>query len=278
MASRSSSESADSPTKSAALYSPVAVGAMTLTLGDAAIYRVIHRAQQKPYILLLFPNKQSRSILFANLLNHLSIPGVAEMIDIVQSTANTYYIFRDTPGMSLSEYLVENYEMEEKDVVELGNRLCKILLSIETARPGQTLDHLAPCNIFIGPNNDCTIVPTGFQSQDNTFTTTGLSIGEQFYYAPEKLKNGISNPRTSVYALGAILYATVVGRDPARQPHVFYPLRKQNSVLSKKLEQIILKCMDPDPGKRYPSILQLHRQLTRLNNAKPSFLSLFKKK
>ena len=253
-------------------------------VGNAAVYRVAHKYTEKTYILLLFSQEQSGSDLYPHLFSRLNIPGLAQMLDIVQSGKDTYYVFSDIHGQSLSEYLVENYEMPEANVIQMGLHLCDILCDMEDSISREILDMITPASIFANLEGQYTIIPVGLRDNGETSSIPkNLRIGEQFYYAPEKLKSGISSTRTAIYALGAVLYAAVVGRDPAREPHVFYPLRKRNSTLSEALEQIILKCMDPNPDKRYQSFHQLHKQLTRLANGntiktRPSLLSFFKRK
>ena len=150
---------------------------------------------------------------------------------------------------------------------------------LTTAISDEICDTLTAANIFISPDKRAIFLPVAFKKTGSISPIPqNLNAGEQFYYAPEKLKTGISDTRTAIYALGAVLYAAVVGRDPAREPHVFYPLRKRNSTLSSELEHIILKCMEPDPDKRYQSFKKLHKQLENLTKSasysKPT-LSIF---
>lgn len=248
--------------------------------GDTAVYRVRHKYSGTTAILLLFPNIPTQVELTSQLFRRADTSGLGELIDIVQTRDSIYWIFRDSVGQSLSEHLVQNYEMEETAVVSMGIQLCQTLLYLEQRYPEEILDAITAANIFVKGDGTYTIIPTGFKKRGAQYPTLqNLNMGERFYYAPEKLQTGISDPSTIIYALGAVLYAAVVGRDPARQPHVFYPLRKRHSTLSQSLEQIITKCMDPNPKKRFSSIRQLHKQLTRLSGekTKPSLFSFFKR-
>ncbi len=85
---------------------------------------------------------------------------------------------------------------------------------------------------------------------------------------------------TDVYALGAILYETLTGRPPFLGESAMHtiqqvlhgnvvPPRQLQPKLPKDLETICLKCLQREPGSRYPTALELAEDLGRFREHKP---------
>lgn len=62
---------------------------------------------------------------------------------------------------------------------------------------------------------------------------------------------GRTDGRTDIYSLGATAYHLLTGHSPAAYPYEIYPIRHWNENLSGGLEEIILRCTESDPDKRY---------------------------
>ena len=105
-------------------------------------------------------------------------------------------------------------------------------------------------------------------------------LGTPAYMAPEQalVESARIGPATDVYALGAILYATLTGSPPqpgtwwelisylenGQLPH-FPPSRRRD----RDLEAVCLKCLALDPEQRYASALELGEDLNRYLNRLP---------
>src|SRR5262245_59122996 len=101
-------------------------------------------------------------------------------------------------------------------------------------------------------------------------TGSGAIMGTPSYMAPEQLDAGKAavGPRADVYALGAVLYESLTGRPPflgdspiatVDQVRRLEPasIRSMQPQCPRDLETICLKCLQKEPGRRYPSAAAL---------------------
>ncbi len=107
-------------------------------------------------------------------------------------------------------------------------------------------------------------------------TQSGYAIGTPYYMSPEQARGDLDRigPRSDVYNLGVILYEMLAGRVPflGRSNVEIYekirheeprPPRDYNATTPKDLQNICLKAMEKDPGKRYRSAKEFAEDLRR---------------
>ncbi|MEM7355197.1 MAG: protein kinase, partial [Acidobacteriota bacterium] len=113
-------------------------------------------------------------------------------------------------------------------------------------------------------------------------TQTGMALGTPHYMAPEQVNTAIGDldPRTDVYALGATLYKLLTGKTPfADHPDAMVvhlvvhekPPSPRRLVpdLPRDLEAIVLRCLEKEPARRYPSARALYEDLRRYLDRQP---------
>ncbi len=111
-------------------------------------------------------------------------------------------------------------------------------------------------------------------------TRAGIPVGTPSYMPPEQARGDTLDARADVYAIGAILYATLTGRPPFQSPSVDQTIRRvlneeplsireQQPSTPRDLETICLKCLAKDRNSRYASASDLADDLERWLKGEP---------
>jgi serine/threonine-protein kinase len=102
-------------------------------------------------------------------------------------------------------------------------------------------------------------------------TRTGAAIGTRGYMSPEQWEGAKEiGPRTDVFALGVTLYEALTlelpyGRDPiAHRARLAPPPSRRAPIVSRHLDAVILKAIDPEPKGRFASAAELQAEWSRI--------------
>lgn len=162
------------------------------------------------------------------------------------------------------------------EVARLGARIATGLIDLHR----QQVIHfdLKPANIlFRDATGEAVFVDFGLSRHaklpDLFSEEIRVPMGTAPYIAPEQVLRNRTDPRSDIFSLGAILYELVTGAQPFGAPDTTSGLKRRiwadpkppraiNPDVPPWLQEIILRCLDPDPTKRYPSARQLAFDLT----------------
>ena len=114
-------------------------------------------------------------------------------------------------------------------------------------------------------------------------TKSGVPFGSPPYMAPEQAEGKLKaiGPPTDVYGLGCILYELLTGNPPFRGEGQLdtlrqviadapIPPRRVRKDIPDELEAIVLKCLEKDRRRRYPSARELAEDLDRFLAGAPT--------
>jgi eukaryotic-like serine/threonine-protein kinase len=148
-------------------------------------------------------------------------------------------------------------------VVETGKLIATALASLNS----QLVSHLdlKPDNIFL-TNRGAVLIDFGLarhaELPDLLAQESSVPMGTPAYISPEQVLGDRTSPNSDIFSLGCILYEMATGQKPFGEPtgkagmeRRLYqkprPPRMQNPAVPRWLQEIILKCLEVDPARRY---------------------------
>jgi serine/threonine protein kinase len=206
----------------------------------------------------------------------LQHPNIVHVYDIGEHQGWTFISLEFLEGGNLAKTL-DGRPRTPADAAELIETLARAVHAAH--QRGVVHRDLKPANVLLTSDGTPKITDFGLAKRIDLEvgqTRTGAVMGTPCYMAPEQAegKSKVIGPATDVYALGAMLYELLTGRPPFHSDSAFgimlqvvnndpVPPRRLQPRLPPTLERICLKCLNKDPGQRYPSALALAEELKR---------------
>lgn len=128
---------------------------------------------------------------------------------------------------------------------------------------------IKPANILINSEGQIKVGDFGLvklvgRKLETAITLSQVAMGTPDYAAPESIEvGGTVDHRADVYSLGVVFYELLTGKVPRgawKPPSAFVPVNP-------RLDQIVVKAMQPDPGQRYQSAAQLKEAIVAVQAA-----------
>ena len=249
--------------------------------GMSTVYLAMNERANKPWAIKEvrkdgtgdFEVVRQSLIVETDMLKQLKHPCLPSIVDVIDSEGCFLIVMDYIEGNTLLKTLQENGAQPQEHVIEWAKQLCDVLGYLHTRKPPIIYRDLKPGNIMLKPDGNITLIDFGTArtyKRENIEDTTCL--GTRGYAAPEQFGGrGQTDERTDIYCLGATLYHLVTGHNPSSPPYEIYPIRKWDQNLSAGLEQIISKCTQQDPDKRYQSCSQVLYDLEHYDEIDNSF-------
>jgi len=132
---------------------------------------------------------------------------------------------------------------------------------------------LKPANVLVDRAGRARVTDFGlaWSAGLDSLTKTGALLGTPRYMAPEQLVGERAGPAADVWALGVMLYEALADAHPFPAETLFAlrarvgeppePLRGRDPAVPPALEAVALRCLVPEPGRRYPDAAALAADL-----------------
>jgi TRAP transporter TAXI family solute receptor len=186
------------------------------------------------------------------------------------------------PGTDLAKKLAEG-PMAVRDAVRYT---CDVAKAIDYAHSqGVVHRDLKPANVLINEDDEVVLTDFGLAKRMDSnegLTATGAALGTPSYMSPEQAagKSEEHSASTDVYAIGAILYALLVGKPPFQAESIMQTMmqvmnrpassvRASRSDVHPDLDTIVMKCLEKTPSRRYASARELADDLQRFYSGAP---------
>jgi serine/threonine-protein kinase len=200
-----------------------------------------------------------------------------------------YYVMEYLPGLNLEQLVRRDGRLPPRRVAHLLRQVCAALR--EAHAIGLIHRDIKPGNIITGERGgqpdvakllDFGLVQApGIGGDGEKLTQECAIAGTPAYMSPEQAagKEDLDG-RSDIYSLGAVGYFLLTGqppfvRDTAMQviaAHLCEPVQSPDRLWPNApadLQEVILKCLQKDPGWRFPSAADLDQALARCECATP---------
>ena len=190
----------------------------------------------------------------------------------VKNKRRMYLVMEFLDGKTLYQLLRERGALPEGEALALASRICEPLQYLHDR--GILHRDLKPENIMLCQDGTMRLMDFGIArlAHARRMTFIGFAPGTPHYMAPERVKGKRGDGRTDIYSLGAILYEMLTGVIPFNNDDITAimnarvtgdpePLRRLNPKISPHAEEIVLRAMERDPDKRYPTAAALKAAL-----------------
>ncbi len=184
-----------------------------------------------------------------------------------------YIVMEKLDGETLLPHL-QHLPLPVEKVAALGASIADALQSLHE----QGVVHLdvKPSNIMFRPTGEAVLIDYGLAHHrklpDLMQEEFRLPYGTAPYMAPEQVMGIRSDPRSDIFALGALMYFFATGTRPFGDPLKLkglkrrlwkdpVPPRKLNPAIPPWFQEIVLRCLEVKAGRRYPSAAQLAHDL-----------------
>ena len=168
-------------------------------------------------------------------------------------------------GQTLKALIQDNRKLAIGKVLAITRQICSALQAAH--EKGIIHRDLKSSNIMLDHNGKIYVLDFGIACSLDTpnITKTGMMLGTPDYMSPEQIMGTKSDIKTDIYSLGVIIFEMVTGRlpfieqNPVELIHAHLnqepaPPSQFNSQIPKYLENIILKCLQKKPEKRYAHV------------------------
>jgi serine/threonine protein kinase/formylglycine-generating enzyme required for sulfatase activity len=240
--------------------------------GMGAVYKGTQIALDRPVAIKILSNTlEEADASFAErfknearALGKLSHPGIVGVYDFGEAANGLLYIVMEfIDGTDVARMLAKQGRLHTEHAMAITAHVCDALAYAHAHERGIIHRDIKPANVMVGYDGVVKVADFGLakmtQSQNSGLTQSGMAMGTLHYMAPEALMLGSAvDQRADIYAVGVMLYQMLTGKLPQG---LFEMPSLQVPGLDPRYDGIISKALREDREVRYPSILDLRRDL-----------------
>ena len=181
-----------------------------------------------------------------------------------------YLVMEYVQGQTLQHWLDKPQRLAADEVARLG---VAVALAAHNLHEQNTVHlDLKPANVMMRPDGTAVLLDFGLSCNalypDLLAEQLRKAVGSPAWMAPEQVVGIRGDPRSDIFAIGVMLYQLATGELPFGTPETAgglrqrlwmepVPPRKRQPQLPPWLQEVILRCLEPEAVKRYPSAAHL---------------------
>ncbi len=202
----------------------------------------------------------------------LANPNIVNVFDVGEDRGLYFIVMELVEGITLKEYVAKKHKLSVREATSIAIQVCMGL----SAAHAQGIVHrdIKPQNIMISTDGKVKVTDFGIARAASSNTISANAMGSVHYSSPEQVRGGYSDAKSDIYSLGITLYEMVTGKVPfdgettvaiaiKHLQDEMDPPSKYTPDLPYSLEQIIYKCTQKSPDRRYNSVNEVIADLKR---------------
>lgn len=207
----------------------------------------------------------------------LSHPNIVKIYDVGFSEKIQYIVMEYIDGITLKEYIEEERVLTWKDTVHF---VIQILRALQHAHDkGIVHRDIKPQNIMMFTDGTIKVMDFGIAkfAREDGKTATDQAIGSVHYISPEQASGNVTDAKSDIYSVGAMMYEMLTGRKPFDSDNPVaiavmhmhdIPERPKaiNSDIPDGLEEIVLRAMEKAPEDRYGTTAEMISDIEAFKN------------
>ena len=193
-------------------------------------------------------------------------PNIVNVYDVGEEDGIYYIVMELVEGITLKNYIEKKARLSVKEALSIA---IQVSMGIEAAHNNHIIHRdIKPQNIMISKEGKVKIADFGIAKAATSNTITSNVMGSVHYTSPEQARGGFSDERSDIYSLGCTMFEMLTGRVPfdgettvaIAIKHIQEDMpspREYVSEIPVCVEQIIFKCTQKSPDRRYQSMGEL---------------------
>lgn len=199
-------------------------------------------------------------------------PNIVNVYDVGEESGFSYIVMELVEGITLKKYIEKKARLSVKEAVSIAIQVGR---GIEAAHNNHIIHRdIKPQNIIISKEGKVKVTDFGIAKAATSNTITSNVMGSVHYTSPEQVRGGFSDEKSDIYSLGITLFEMLTGRVPYNGEttvavaiqHIQEEMPSPRDYVPEipvSVEQIVLKCTQKSPDRRYQSAPELIEDLKK---------------
>ncbi|MDE6951667.1 MAG: Stk1 family PASTA domain-containing Ser/Thr kinase [Lachnospiraceae bacterium] len=193
-------------------------------------------------------------------------PNIVNVYDVGEENGIYYFVMEIVEGITLKKYIEKKARLSVKEAISIA---IQVSMGIEAAHNNHIIHRdIKPQNIMISKEGKVKVTDFGIAKAATSNTITSNVMGSVHYTSPEQARGGYSDEKSDIYSLGITMFEMLTGRVPFNGEttvaiaikHIQEELpspREYVPEIPVSVEQIVFKCCQKSPDRRYQSMPEL---------------------
>lgn len=193
-------------------------------------------------------------------------PNIVNVYDVGEEDGIYYIVMELVEGITLKKYIEKKARLSVKEAVSIA---IQVSMGIEAAHNNHIIHRdIKPQNIMISKEGKVKVTDFGIAKAATSNTITSNVMGSVHYTSPEQARGGYSDEKSDIYSLGVTMFEMLTGRVPFNGEttvaiaikHIQEEMASPREFVSEipvSVEQIVFKCCQKSPDRRYQSMGEL---------------------